>query len=62
MSTSTGPLAGLRIVEIGSIGPGPFCAMLLADLGADVVKLDRAGAGGDPLASGPWNAMNRGIE
>lgn len=38
----TGPLAGIRVVEIGSIGPGPFCAMLLADLGADVVRVDRA--------------------
>jgi alpha-methylacyl-CoA racemase len=32
---------GLKVVEIGSIGPGPFCAMLLADLGADVVRVDR---------------------
>jgi alpha-methylacyl-CoA racemase len=40
-----GPLSGIRIVEIGSIGPGPFCAMLLADLGADVLRVDRtAGA------------------
>jgi alpha-methylacyl-CoA racemase len=38
----TGPLAGMRIVELGSIGPGPFCAMLLADLGADVIRLDRS--------------------
>lgn len=38
----TGPLAGLKVVEIGSIGPGPYCAMLLADLGADVVRIDRA--------------------
>jgi len=38
----TGPLAGIRVVEIGSIGPGPFCAMLLADLGADVIRVDRA--------------------
>jgi alpha-methylacyl-CoA racemase len=38
----TGPLAGLKVVEIGSIGPGPFCAMLLADLGADVLRLDRS--------------------
>jgi alpha-methylacyl-CoA racemase len=37
----TGPLAGLKVVEIGSIGPGPFCAMLLADLGADVIRIDR---------------------
>ncbi|MBA8961897.1 alpha-methylacyl-CoA racemase [Rhodococcus percolatus] len=42
----TGPLSGLKVVEIGSIGPGPFCAMLLADLGADVIRVDRAvGAG-----------------
>ena len=38
----TGPLAGMKVVEIGSIGPGPFCAMLLADLGADVIRLDRS--------------------
>jgi alpha-methylacyl-CoA racemase len=38
----TGPLAGMRIVEVGSIGPGPFCAMLLADLGADIIRLDRS--------------------
>jgi alpha-methylacyl-CoA racemase len=38
----TGPLAGIRILELGSIGPGPFGAMLLADLGADVIRLDRA--------------------
>lgn len=42
----TGPLAGVRIVEIGSIGPGPFCAMLLSDLGADIIRVDRTvGAG-----------------
>ncbi|MBC2642110.1 MULTISPECIES: CaiB/BaiF CoA-transferase family protein [unclassified Rhodococcus (in: high G+C Gram-positive bacteria)] len=42
----TGPLSGLRVVEIGSIGPGPFCAMLLADLGADVIRVDRAAGAG----------------
>ncbi|MGQ0464995.1 MAG: CaiB/BaiF CoA transferase family protein [Sporichthyaceae bacterium] len=36
-----GPLAGLRVVEVGGIGPGPHGAMLLADLGADVVRVDR---------------------
>jgi alpha-methylacyl-CoA racemase len=40
-STATGPLAGTRIVLAGGIGPGPFAAMLLGDLGADVVKIDR---------------------
>src|SRR5512145_36612 len=38
---STGPLQGLRVIELASIGPGPMCAMLLADLGADVVRVDR---------------------
>ncbi len=36
-----GPLFGVRILEIAGIGPGPFCGMLLADLGADVVVVDR---------------------
>ena len=39
----TGPLRGLRVVEIGGIGPGPFAAMLLADMGAEVVRVDRPG-------------------
>ncbi|GGZ23067.1 CoA transferase [Streptomyces nitrosporeus] len=38
-----GPLAGVRVVELAGIGPGPFAAMLLADLGADVVRVDRPG-------------------
>ncbi|OAH12536.1 CaiB/BaiF CoA transferase family protein [Streptomyces jeddahensis] len=41
-----GPLAGVRVVELAGIGPGPFAAMLLADLGADVVRVDRPGGGG----------------
>ena len=40
----SGPLVGLRIVEFAGIGPGPFAAMLLADMGADVVRIDRPGA------------------
>lgn len=36
-----GPLAGLRVIELASIGPGPFAAMLLADQGADVIRIDR---------------------
>ncbi|MFO1330561.1 MAG: CaiB/BaiF CoA-transferase family protein [Rubrivivax sp.] len=36
-----GPLNGLKVIELASIGPGPFCGMLLADLGADVVRVDR---------------------
>lgn len=44
-----GPLAGLRVLELASIGPGPFCGMLLGDMGAEMVRVDRPGA--DPLAT-----------
>ncbi len=56
-----GPLAGVRIIELAGIGPGPFCAMMLADMGADVIRVDRAGAvrGGDP-STPPADVMNRG--
>jgi alpha-methylacyl-CoA racemase len=37
-----GPLQGIRIVELAGIGPGPFCAMMLADMGAEVLRIDRA--------------------
>ena len=44
-----GPLRGLRVVEFAGIGPGPFAGMLLSDMGADVVRIDRPGSGGcDP--------------
>lgn len=41
--TSRGPLAGIKVVEFAGIGPGPFCGMLLADMGAEVTLLERAG-------------------
>ena len=50
MRRPTGPLTGTRVVELGGIGPGPFAAMVLSDLGADVVRLDRPGSG--PLLKG----------
>ena len=44
-----GPLSGVKVVEFAGIGPGPFCGMLLSDLGADVVRIDRKGGrGGAP--------------
>ncbi|WP_033073394.1 CaiB/BaiF CoA transferase family protein [Sphingopyxis sp. MWB1] len=43
-----GPLMGLRIIEFAGIGPGPFCAMMLADHGAEVIRIDRPGAQLDP--------------
>jgi alpha-methylacyl-CoA racemase len=56
-----GPLAGTKVIEIAGIGPGPFCAMMLADMGADVIRVDRAQnvSGGDP-ASPPADVLNRG--
>lgn len=47
--TGSGPLSGVRIVELGGIGPGPFCGMILSDLGADVVRVDRPAEAGTPL-------------
>jgi alpha-methylacyl-CoA racemase len=45
-----GPLAGITVIELAGIGPGPFCGMMLADMGAEVIRVDRAQAvqGGDP--------------
>ncbi len=56
-----GPLQGVRVLEIAGIGPGPFAAMLLADMGADIIRVDRAQSvvGGDP-ASPPSDVLNRG--
>jgi alpha-methylacyl-CoA racemase len=50
-STTSGPLTGVRIVEFAGIGPGPFACMLLADMGAEVVTLDRVGAKKNPKAA-----------
>ena len=43
MAGASGPLTGLKVVELAGIGPGPFAAMLLADMGADVIRVDRPG-------------------
>lgn len=56
-----GPLAGVRVLEIAGIGPGPFTGMLLADLGATVILVERpAGDRPDPLDLGPNAIVNRG--
>ncbi len=46
-----GPLHGLRIVELEAIGPVPFCGMLLGDMGAEIIRVDRVGGPADPLRS-----------
>jgi alpha-methylacyl-CoA racemase len=58
--TPTGPLAGVRIVELAAIGPAPFGVMLLADLGADVIRVDRTGAAqGRPGAEVSMHGLSR---
>jgi len=55
-----GPLQGLKVVEMAGIGPGPFTAMLLADLGADVIRVERPNAGA-PIPMAPqFDNNNRG--
>ena len=56
----TGPLQGFRVVELAGIGPGPFAAMLLADMGADVVRVDRAGATGTEPGQARFDVLGRG--
>ncbi len=56
-----GPLSGYRIIEIAGIGPGPFAAMLLADMGAEVIRVDRAQAVRGPAPDSPhFDVMLRG--
>ena len=56
-----GPLSGIRVIEIGGIGPGPFCGMLLADLGADVIRVERAADDGWPVARDPHRRNRRSL-
>jgi alpha-methylacyl-CoA racemase len=56
----SGPLSALRVIEIAGIGPGPFCGMLLADLGAEVLRLDRVEAVGGGGAGSPADIAARG--
>jgi alpha-methylacyl-CoA racemase len=58
LGQGTGPLRGVKVVEIAGIGPGPHACMILADLGADVVRVERPG--GQPLAGGATMVLNRG--
>jgi alpha-methylacyl-CoA racemase len=59
--TMSGPLTGIRVLELGGIGPGPHAAMVLADLGADVVRVDRPSGGLAIVPPGQrdWQLRNR---
>ena len=58
LGQGTGPLRGVRVVELAGVGPGPHACMILADLGADVIRVDRPG--GQALTGGPHDLLNRG--
>jgi alpha-methylacyl-CoA racemase len=58
LGQGTGPLRGVKVVELAGIGPGPHACMILADLGADVIRVDRPG--GQALTGGPHDLLNRG--
>ncbi len=58
LGKGTGPLQGVRVVEVAGIGPGPHACMILADLGADVIRVDRPG--GQLLTGGSHDLLNRG--
>ncbi len=53
-----GPLHGVKVVELQGIGPGPFCGMMLADMGAEIIRIDRATAVGRP--ANPVDVLARG--
>src|SRR5690242_4270989 len=58
LGQGTGPLRGVKVVEIAGIGPGPHACMILADLGADVIRVERPG--GQLLSGGATMVLNRG--
>ena len=58
MQPPSGPLTGLRVVELAGLGPAPYACMLLAELGADVVRVDRPG-GGSLIVDPSRDALNR---
>ena len=60
MTAGDGPLAGLRVVELQGQGPGPYCGMLLADLGADVVAVVRPAEAAIDFSQAATNPMMRG--
>ena len=55
-----GPLSGVRVLELAGIGPGPFAGMMLADMGAEVIRVERTQAVRDPMPDGPgWDVLQR---
>lgn len=57
---ATGPLNGIRVIEIASLAPAPFACMVLADLGADVIRVERCGSDGGGALAVPSGVLARG--
>lgn len=62
---SGGALAGVRVIELGALGPAPFCAMMLADHGAEVLRIERPNKSSDPIIGtsaqfAAWDVLSRG--
>ena len=62
-TSRTGPLNGIKIIELAGIGPSPYTAMMLADAGAQVIRLERAAPGAPERSAGEtqshWDLLNR---
>ena len=62
-ASGKGPLSGITVIEMSGIGPGPFAGMMLADLGAMVIRVDRLSSGGGlqrMLSAGRADVVSRG--
>ena len=58
---ASGPLVGYKVIELAGIGPNPMCAMLLADMGAEVIRVDRLTSSGLGISMDPkYSLLNRG--
>ncbi len=55
-----GPLAGLKVVEMAGLGPAPFCTMMLADMGAQVIRIERPSTGAPAIVAGKFDITARG--
>ena len=58
-NTRTGPLTGIKIVELAGLGPAPFAAMMLADMGADVLRIERRSTVKPGRSGASWDLLNR---
>jgi alpha-methylacyl-CoA racemase len=60
VTAPSGPLVGVKVVELGGLGPAPYCGMLLSDLGADVIRIDRPAPPDRPARRPEADIVTRG--